>query len=230
MLSGVVLLPSPLVGPASMQPLAAALVALGHQVVVATLPADIDHPDGVMEAFAEAAAAFSRPILVPHSNAGLYAPAVAAGVGATGIVFMDAALPPPEGPAPLAPTSLREHLNRLADADGLLPPWTGWWDEEDVAPLFPSPAVRRLVEAEPPRLPVRYFAHEVEAPRGWSDHACAYLAFGETYAEEIARARELGWPVEVLQGGHLHHLHAPGAVAEHLHRVARRLAYIGGCR
>jgi len=219
----VVLLPSPLVGATTMQPLAEALAGLGHRVVVAALPAGLDRPDAVMAAFAEAAGAPARPILVPHSNAGLYAPAVAARAGARGIVFMDAALPPSEGRAPLAPAQLREHLNRLVGADGLLPPWTDWWDEEDVAPLFPTPAVRRRVEAGQPRLPLEYFACEVEAPRGWSDRACAYLAFGGTYAEEITRARALGWPVGVLSGGHLHHLHAPRAVAEQVRRLADHL-------
>ena len=43
-------------------------------------------------------------------------------------------------------------------------------------------------------------------PDDWERGRCAYLAFGaETYAEELARAGELGWPVRILDGArHLH--------------------------
>ncbi len=42
----------------------------------------------------------------------------------------------------------------------------------------------------------------------------AYLAFGDTYAEETAFAHEHGWPTAVLDGAlHLHHMVDPDAVA-----------------
>ena len=52
------------------------------------------------------------------------------------------------------------------------------------------------------------------APDGWTSHPQAYLALGDTYAEETALARRLRWPVTVLEGAlHLHHLVDPDAVA-----------------
>lgn len=150
-------------------------------------------------------------LVVAHSNAGLVAPAASGGAP---VVFVDAALPAPAGPGAMAPEPLMARLVALADERGLLPPWTQWWDESDVAPLFPDEATRRRVEGGQPRLPLRYFSSEVEAPTGWEGGPHAYLAFGGTYAVELARARRLGWPTRVLDGArHLHHLHDPGRVA-----------------
>jgi hypothetical protein len=41
----------------------------------------------------------------------------------------------------------------------------------------------------------------------------AYVAFGDGYARERRLAESLGWRVRVLEGGHLHPLVAPEAVA-----------------
>ena len=155
----------------------------------------------------------TRPALVvAHSNAGLVAPAVADG---TPIIFVDAALPAASGESPMAPPAMLGHLDALVGVDGLLPPWTRWWGEEDVAPLFPDRSARAGVEASEPRLPLGYFRTTVPVPEGWQAGPCADLAFGGTYAVELARARRLGWPVAQLQGAlHLHFLHdADGVVA-----------------
>ena len=154
-------------------------------------------------------------VLVAHSNAGLYVPAVAATRAVKRCVFVDAALPSADGPTPTGPAALVERLRPLAGADGLLPGWTQWWDEASTAPLFPSAAVRAAVEAEQVRLPLSYFDATMPTP-GWSDLACAYLAFGTTYDAEVERARAAGWPVEVLDGRHLHMLIDPAGVAEAL--------------
>ena len=150
-------------------------------------------------------------VVLAHSNAGRYAVAVA---GDAPVVYLDAALPPERGEAPLAPEALLDHLSSLADADGLLPPWTRWWPEEDVAEVLPDrEALDRIREAET-RVPMGYFRASLGAPDRWQDHPQAYLAFGQTYAEELALARRLGWPRAVLrEAGHLHHLVDPEAVA-----------------
>ncbi len=63
-------------------------------------------------------------------------------------------------------------------------------------------------------MPLAYFRSRLGAPDGWVTHPQAYLALGDTYAEETAFARRLGWPTEVLEGAlHLHHLLDPDAVA-----------------
>ncbi len=67
------------------------------------------------------------------------------------------------------------------------------------------------MEAGQPRLPLSYFRSTVAVPAGWERTPSGYLAFGDTYAEEAARARSWGWPARRLDGGHLHLLHDPDA-------------------
>jgi len=201
----VVLLYSPLVGPATWQPVASQLGVAGHDVTVAD-PRTVE-ADGPV-------------LLVPHSNAGLYVPMLAERLDVIGVVYVDAALAEDGPDTALAPPALVDHLRTLMDPDGVLPPWSRWWAAEDLVGLFPDDVTRAVVEREQPRLPLAYFTRRLPVPAGWSDRPSAYLAFGDTYAVEIARARELGWPVEVMAGRHLHQLHEPAAVADAILRLA----------
>jgi hypothetical protein len=106
-----------------------------------------------------------------------------------------------------------EHLRGLADETGRLPPWTQWWEPAELDRLFHADTWRRRIETTQPRLPLSYFTSRVRVPQGWATRPAAYLAFGGTYAHEIAVARSLGWPVDVLDGTHLHMLADPEAVA-----------------
>ena len=209
--TSVVVLPSVLVGSSAYTGLAEAFRRLGLVTVVAAPPPEVRQGADVLGPF-RASVARERPdLVVAHSNAGLVAPAAAAGAP---VVFVDAALPPGAGAAPMAPAAMLARLVDLADASGVLPPWTRWWDAEDVAPLFPDAATRVVVEAGQPRLPLDYFRSEVAAPPGWEGGGHAYLAFGGTYAEELGRARRLGWPTALVDDAlHLHHLHDPDSVA-----------------
>jgi hypothetical protein len=204
------LLPSPLLGPRSWADVAAVLRAAGHEALV------VDTGGGTPDAVVAAALAglpADRPlVLVPHSNAGLYVPVLAAARQVTGCVFVDAALPDPEGPTPTAPPGMRDQLALLAGPDGVLPPWTEWWGDADLSGLFPDPATRAEVVTEQPRLPLAYFEAVVPTPP-WDHLRCAYLAFGTTYADEAARARAAGWRVTTLPGRHLHQLVDPVEVA-----------------
>jgi hypothetical protein len=207
------LLPSPLLGPAAWRPVADELIRRGWTTVVPRAPraAPRDAAD-VLQHFADAVPARGEVILVPHSNAGLYAAALAAARPVVGYVFVDAGLP--EGTqVPLAPAGFRDFLRERAGGDGLLPPWTRWWDEAEVAGLFPDAESRARVEREEPRLPLSYFDGTVPVPPGWDDRPGAYLAFGDTYAAERRRAAERGWPVATMPGQHLHTLVAPAQVA-----------------
>jgi hypothetical protein len=125
-----------------------------------------------------------------------------------GVVFVDAATPGAGYHAP------REFLTALAGKDGLLPPWTSWWQESDVAELFPDAEVRARVEAEQPRMPLAYYDHLPPAPDDWDRPRCAYLWFAPPYdtAADLASAR--GWPTTHVPGNHLHMLLDPNAVAD----------------
>jgi len=199
------LVPSPLLGPAAWAP------------VAELLDARVAGVDDVVAAAAD----LHEVVLVVHSNAGLYAPLMASQTAARSTVYVDAALPGDGPDTALAPPRFLEFLEGLADADGLLPPWTRWWDD-GVDDLFPDAATRAAVEAEQPRLPLSYFTSRVAVPAGWAERPSAYLAFGDTYADEIAFAHAHGWPVTALAGRHLHQLVAPAEVAAAIVDLASR--------
>jgi hypothetical protein len=220
------LLPSPLLGPACWRPVADALSADGWEV--AGVPAPRRPPRTGADVLGSYLAAIPDDrdvVLIPHSNAGLFVPALAARRRAVGYVFVDAGLPQATDRVPMIPAEFRDMLAGMADGDGMLPPWTRWWDGEDVSALFPSARVRAEVEAEQQRLPLSYFAETVSIPPGWPDRPGAYLAFGDTYAAERAAAAARGWPVVTLAGEHLHMVVDPPGVAAAIAGLMRDLPW-----
>ncbi|WP_325603818.1 hypothetical protein [Nocardioides sp.] len=161
---------------------------------------------------------------MPHSNAGLYAPHLASLVDVEATVFVDAALPGPEAEqqaeTPLAPPAFMDFLRGLANQQGVLPPWTEWWG--DVGDLFPHSSVREAVEHEQQQLQLGYFASRMPVPSGWTQRSAAYLAFGETYADERERAVRLGWATRTMAGRHLHALHDPAGVGASILDLSRQ--------
>jgi hypothetical protein len=218
----VVLLSSPLLGPAVWRPVADLLRSRGHDPVVPTLPATVTTPQDVLSGWLGQLPPGSAPGLVPHSNAGLYVAALADAREVGGVVFVDAGLPAAGPVTPLASPAFRRLLGDLAGEDGMLPPWTQWWPATDTAGLFPDSATRVAVEREQRRLPLTYFDAEVPSPPGWTGLPASYLAFGDTYAADRALAERSGWPVETLPGEHLHMLVDPVAVADALVRLLPR--------
>ncbi|WP_246595140.1 hypothetical protein [Actinoplanes auranticolor] len=87
---------------------------------------------------------------------------------------------------------------------------------DDVARLFPDADTRTAVSAEQPRLPISYYEQRIPGPAGWDDRPCGYLLFGPPYDLEARDARERGWAVDQISGGHLHQLVDPDAVAARL--------------
>lgn len=206
------LIPSPLLGPATWRPVEGWLSGRGYQAQTVDFGAHPRTPSGVLDAVV-AAAGRQAVILVPHSNAGLYAPYLASLLEVEATVYVDAALPGPEaegGETQLAPPTFMRFLSTLADQQGVLPPWTEWWD--DVDDLFPDASVRQAVEREQQRLSLTYFTSRIPVPSCWTQHRAAYLAFGETYATERDRAARLGWVTRTMTGNHLHALLDPAAV------------------
>ena len=215
------LLPSPFLGSEVYAPLAAAVERHGAEAVVA--PAG-DSPDAsaLVTDWTSRVADRGDVVLVPHSNAGYLAPAVAAATGAA-VVFMDAALPERSGHLPLAPTRLRALLAGLADAEGRLPRWTRWWPHDELAEVLPEPWFSE-VDACVPQVRLAYVDGGVEVPEGWQRGRRAYLAFGATtYGAELATAARLGWPRQVLNGGHLHCVVEPERTAAALVDLAGRI-------
>jgi len=215
------LVPSPLLGPETWAPVARWCADRGVGATVVRFDAGPRGPDDVLASVVRSAQALGEIVLVPHSNAGLYAPRLTELLAVSATVYVDAALAGDGPDTALAPEGFRDFLRGMADAEGLLPAWTDWWD--DVEHLFPDPAVRASVEAEQPRLPLSYFESHLPVPVAWASKRCAYLAFGDTYPDEIVFARARDWPVAVLPGAHLHQLREPAAVGAEILRLAEAL-------
>jgi pimeloyl-ACP methyl ester carboxylesterase len=233
MAANFVLVHSPSVGPRTWQPVADHLARLGREAAVPSLLHVADDgppfwPHVVEAVLAGLGTTDQRQdqdlVLVAHSNAGLFIPVIVAALPGRvrGCIFVDAALPPTAGAAPVAPPELLALLRDKATG-GLLPRWTDWWDEEDVAPLFPDQATRQMVTEEEPRLPLSYYEASVPVPAGWDARPCAYLLFGPPYDELAGEARGRGWIVEQLPGAHLHQLVDPDSVARLLLTIAEQM-------
>ncbi len=209
------LLPSPLIGSSCWQPVADVLSSRGWPV--ASVPGRAVRTFGdALDMYLAAIPADRSVVLVAHSNAGLFVPSLAVQRQAVGYVFADAGLPGAVDQVPMVPAEFYEMLAGKANSTGLLPPWTRWWDEEDVPGLFPDARTREAVESEQRRLPLSYFRETVPVPSGWPSLPGAYLSFGDTYAAERATAVAWGWPVTTLPGEHLHMLVDPVSVADAL--------------
>jgi hypothetical protein len=210
------LLPSPLLGTAVWAPVASLLRGLGWRVAVAGLsgPAPANARTA-LNGYLDALPHDGELILVPHSNAGLYVPAITEHRNVAAVVFVDAGIPPLHGgDVPTLPSEFYGMVAAKADEHGLLPVWTQWWEEQDMHQLFPDPAIRAAIERDQRRLPLSYFEDTVTVMEGWADRPCAYLAFGEGYATEEATARRAGWAVRVLDGEHLEMTVHPQSVAD----------------
>ena len=231
MATSLVLVHSPVVGPRTWQPVARRLAELGWEVAVPSLlrVGEVGPPfwPRVVEAVHPGLGTSGqnqRVVLVAHSNAGLFIPVITAALPGQvlGSIFVDAALPPRSGTVAVVPPELLALLRGKASA-GLLPRWTDWWDEDEVAALFPDPQTREAVTEEQPRLPLSYYEASLPVPAGWDARLCAYLLFGPPYEEAATEARRRGWIVERLPGGHLHQLVDPDAVARSLLAIADQM-------
>lgn len=213
-----VLMASLLVGPAAWEPVAEALADMGREAVV--VPHDLDRmPDTVSEAtelYARSIPNDRDVVLVPHSNAGNFVPAMIASRSVAGVVFVDSVIPVASGMQPIVPVPFLAEIEKLADRDGALPRWTEWFPGEDIAALLPDPAVRAdIASRQPiPSLPLLRSSLTIQA--GWDSISIGYLAFGDSYADERVRAARQGWRAVKLDGGHLHMAVDPERVAREI--------------
>jgi pimeloyl-ACP methyl ester carboxylesterase len=225
-----VLVHSPSVGPMTWSSVAAELRSDGNDVVVPSLltvaaaspPFWPESVRCVRESLR--GAPDGAPVtLVLHSNAGLLAPVLVEALGSRveAIVFVDAGLPAREGPTPMAPADFLPFLRAKAE-NGVLLPWTDWWDEADVAALFPDEHTRQEVSAEQPRLPLAYFESVIPHVAGWDERRCGYVVFNDAYREQALDAQARGWPVREVKGEHLHMLVDPVATAAAIKAVSAR--------
>jgi hypothetical protein len=213
------LIPSPLVGPSTFEPLCAELARLGYHssIVSGALPEGPPYWATWARSIAVTLPASNRLVLVAHSGAAPVADLVASGSPAVAaIVYLDGTLLDPGSSFLDTFDSARLEAEpfRSAIARGVWPnPWSSpdLWEQvgipHDDAAAF---------AAEARELPV---ARNAEAlPGAVANVAHAYIAFvpNAFYAPMLASCRERGWPVRELPGMHFHFLVDPPGVANAL--------------
>jgi hypothetical protein len=223
-----VLIPSPLCGPATWEPVATVLDQRG---IAATIPALGDgdptrfywqqHAATTAVALADLPPAV-RPFLVAHSGAGPLLPAIrqASARPLGGYLFVDAGLPHPgqsrldelARAVPALATALRAELTAGARYPA--------WDDEELRPLIPDPARRAATLAGLRPRPLAFFTEVLPTVTNWPDAPCAYLQFSAAYDAHAAGARAHAWPTRAFDVGHFHQLVDPAKVAEVLLALA----------
>jgi len=208
---------SPLVGPSTWRGVAETLRREGHRVAVPDLraAAESGDPDAIVTS-AAATGPGGEAALVGHSGAGFFLPLIAQRLGQRPLrtVFVDAGLPPTEGPG----TASADFLARLRSlaVDGRLPRWSQWWDDRVFAALVPDDARRRELADEMPSVPLELYETPVEFPPGWTERPCAYLLLSESYRDDALAAKSLGWRVRDRLTGHLDIVSDPESTARDL--------------
>lgn len=202
------MLPSALVGPAPYRPLEQALLRRGHEASVA--PVRGPTTETVLEGYV--AAATDADLVVAHSNAGRFAPAVGATVGAD-VVVVDGLLPDAE-PDPGFEDFVRTHLR----PDGLLAPWTQWHSRADLEAVLPSPDWVERIEAEQPRWSLEFLTARVPSPPEWP--ATSYLFLGHAYDALLPTVERRGLRWRRIDGDHLLVLGDPDLVADEVLALA----------
>lgn len=223
----ILLVHSPLVGPASLARLADAAADAGLRVSLPDLTsmAESDNPHAAYCRLAVDAGRKMKaaPLVVGHSGAGAFLPTIGSALGSiAGLVFVDAVVPPPEGVHSTSP-AMREMLDSVTD-DGVLRRWLDWWPEETIVDLLPDEADRTELAAGMPRLPRSYYDHDVKVPPGWSQSRCGYLMLSNAYEAEMHDAAERGWPTARLDSTHLAPHTQPDSVLREVLQLARRFA------
>jgi pimeloyl-ACP methyl ester carboxylesterase len=213
----IVLVHSPATGPAVWEPVAQELERRQRHHAVVALGDPVD-PAGAVATVVDAITGLDAPaVVVGHAGAGALLPAIAdaAGDRVSGLIFVDAHVPPLSGAAVLTPPEALGALRDLAQ-DGVLPPWHTWFPADVWHRTLPEEALRAKIEADTPSRKLAFFEGEIAVPDGWADaRPCAYLLLDkEVYGAEADKARDLGWPVVALRrGGHLHGVRDPGGFA-----------------
>ena len=147
------------------------------------------------------------------SGAGITLPAVAAGVGAQRVVWVDALMPAASG-ATVADDDIRARVAGLVH-NGRIPDWTTWWGPGALAELVPDARLRTAIESDGHELPADFYDVAVPVPDVWPDGGARYIQLSAAYDAAAAEARRRGWPVSgEPAGAHLDIANQPGWIAD----------------
>lgn len=221
-----VLVHSPLVGPITWGPVAAALNRQGVAALVPEIttgsgtPHWKRHARSVAEQM-RAIAADRRIVLVGHSGGGVLLPAIRhfSERAAAAYLFVDAGLPT-EGAPRLPPGPSRQRMQALYERGERFPAWT----DEDLKEIVPDGGLRRGLLAEVRPQPWSFWIEPIGVFSGWPDAPCGYVRFGKnpSYDEPAAESQRRGWPFAELPGDHFEMLVEPDLVSETLLALTRQ--------
>jgi pimeloyl-ACP methyl ester carboxylesterase len=211
-----VLVHSPLVGPATWDALAPALVEWGYSVVVPDMTSTVTQgaPYWPRQVDIVSRAVEVGPVvLIGHSGAGPLLPAMAnASRQVAACLFLDAGLPTPgKSWSQEAPSDVVAQLWGMA-RDGWVPPWPRWWTPEQLQAMLPDPVRRARFIAGCPPLPLAMFEEPRPREPTSLQPAAGYLQPSKVYQAEADRSRWYGWPVAELHSHHLAMLTQPELV------------------
>jgi hypothetical protein len=117
---------------------------------------------------------------------------------------------------------MREMLDSVTEAS-VLRRWLDWWPEEVIVELLPDEADRAELEADMPRVPRSFYAHDVKVSPGWSQRGCGYLMLSDAYEAELQDADKRGWPTARFDSDYLAPHTQPESVLREIVQLARRV-------
>lgn len=223
-----VLVHSPVLHSGAWEPVATELRP-DHNVIVPSLMAALDGPAPYWQKQAalvvqEVDGEAGRIVLIGHSGSGPLLGLIGARVTVPidAYIFVDAGIPIEGSWFASAPAEMTDQLRARA-VDGMLPKWSDWWNDSDLAAEIPDGKQRQdLVDHLGP-LPLAMFEETRPEVDGWPDAPCGYLRLSDGYDREAAKAASLGWPVEIMQSTHLGIITEPAAVADGIRVLLSKL-------
>jgi hypothetical protein len=218
-----VLLHSPLAGPASWGGLPDALRAAGREVITIDVRED-DAPPYATRYVASAAgqvnaAAPASAVLVAHSGAGALLPAMAIAQRAAhrpvrGYLFVDAVLPRwmPGNRLDLLraeSSAAAAELKADLEAGGRFPTWT----DDELAETVADQAQRQAVIKDLRPRGLDFFTEALPLPVDWPDAPCGFVRTSAAYDVHARAAAARGWTVCQREGGHFAGCDDPAGLA-----------------
>ena len=156
---------------------------------------------------------------------GLLAARLASALGASGMICLDAALPPESGQTATVDPAFHSFVKSLPLEDGTLPPWNEWWPIDVFEGVDVSPDLRARVLGDIPRLPLNWFDDTFEMPP-WPETKRAFVRTSSTFIQAAQQAEALGWAVEKLRGTHMHPATHPDQTAKAIISCCRKMGLV----
>ena len=166
-------------------------------------------------------AADSADVVVGHSGAGPFLPAVGGGT----TIYVDAVVPPAQPEVRPSPSLVRL-LDTLAITDGWLPPWNEWWPPQVLVDLVPDTGPTRPPRRRGATRATILSTAPVALPPQWWTRPAGYIQLGQAYEETAGAACSAGVGRRADSSAATSTCASrPGAVAEQVVKLVDRLQW-----